>query len=482
MRTSMVVLFGLVVGTVLAVFPPIWKPAWLAAGTAAKNTIVFTVWGMPFEDRLFKDGYARGYESVNPGVHVDYQRHSDINMKYNAWHAAGTGPEVMRIMVTDYDQMVARGMLEPLDAYINGPRGLTKEQLDAIPKHMLDALRIDGTLYALPEDNAQFGLYYNKALIDQYNAEHPDAPVPYPDESWDWRMLRASAKKLTKRDANGNVIVHGFDMSIWQWPFMNFFAQAGGRLWSDDGLTTLVNSRAGVKTLEYFRLLAFVDKSWQPYFGRSQGTGPDSRFKSGRTALYMDGSWMIPSFELSAPDLDFAVAPVPHGKLRRVVCGSCLWGISAHAKDKDDGWDMIRWLVSDEQALRYWDTLRVAPPANLNVLNSTRFEETHGIPSSTGEGYEVPPMPRERYKDRAAWLRYGMNPRPDTGQTPGFIPTSLYQRVLEDEIGRMLKEFLRSPDTLDPQTVLDEVARNVHSAIDRDRAARGLPPVKRGSR
>lgn len=482
MRGSTVVLFGLVVGTMVAVFPPLLKPSRGGAEGAGGRKISFTVWGAPFEDRLFEDRYARGFERFNPDVRVDYQRHSDINMKYNAWHAAGKGPEVMRIMVTDYPQMVERGMLEPLDGYIGGPGGLTDEQLAVFPPNLLDALRVDGVLYALPEDSAQFGLYYNKALIDAYDAAHPEGPIGYPDASWDWARLRDAARKLTSRNEKGEVLVYGFDMDIWQWPFMSFFAQAGGRQWSDDGLTTLINSQAGVDALEFLRALSAEDLSWSPYFGLSQGTGPDSRFKTGQTAFYMNGSWMVPNIELAAPGLDFGVAPVPHGKERAVLCGSCLWGISVHAKYKDEGWEMIRWLVSDDQADAYWDTLRVAPPANLDVVNSDRFRQTDGVPKPGGRGYDVPPMPPERYGDRAAWLRYAMNPLPESGRAPGFIPTSLYQRKLEDEIMAMLLVFLRAPDSVSPQQVLDNAVREIHGQIDRDRAAKGLPPVDRSTR
>src|SRR5262245_21126567 len=79
------------------------------AAISGKTTINFTVWGMPFEDRLFRDRYAREWESLNPGLRVNYQRFGeDLLMKYNAWHTRGRGSEVMRLRITDYHGMVER--------------------------------------------------------------------------------------------------------------------------------------------------------------------------------------------------------------------------------------------------------------------------------------------------------------------------------------------------------------------------------------
>ena len=107
MRLPAVLMLLLAVFTAATVLP--------LGTTAERGTIRFVVWGQPFEDRLFADRYARGFEREHPGIAVDYQRHADPMLKYNAWHARGTGAEVMRLRVTDYHQLVARGMLLPLD-------------------------------------------------------------------------------------------------------------------------------------------------------------------------------------------------------------------------------------------------------------------------------------------------------------------------------------------------------------------------------
>lgn len=475
MRSSLAILISLVALSLVVLTPRAVRE--LVTG---EERVLFTVWGMPFEDRLFEDIYARGFERVEPGVRVDYRRYAEVQPKYTAWHARGVGAEVMRIGITDYHRMVERGMLLPLDDYINDPEvGLPRGVMDAIPRQLIDALEVDGKLYALPQDMAQYGLYYNRAIFDAYNAAHPDDPLGYPDDSWDWTRLRDAAERLTARDGD-RVTTYGLDLEIWQWPFMNLFVQAGGELWSEDGLTTLINSGAGVEAVEFFRALVFEDRSFVPVFGEQQGAGPNARFATGRTAMLYAGSWMAPYFQLNAPGLDFAVAPAPRGRVAAVCAGSCVWGISTYAPNKDAAWKMTRWLMAPEQAIEYWDTLRVAPPANTDVIASPGFRRTRGITDPDNpEEYQVAPMPEDLFDEYARWLSYGTTPTESGGRAPAFIPAGLYQRELEQEISAMLYAILRDPGEPEAQAALDRVADTVHGFIDRDRSSKGLPPVDR---
>ena len=119
------------------------------------------------------------------------------------------------------------------------------------------------------------------------------------------------------------------------------------------------------------------------------------------------------------------------------------------------------------------------------MINSPAFESTSGIPKFDAEGraipgrFEVPPMPADRFADRAEWLRYAWTPDPQTGRAPGVVLTGRYQEKLQTEIGAVLQAYLSDVDRADPRALLDQAARNVHEQIDRDRAAKGLGPVAR---
>jgi ABC-type glycerol-3-phosphate transport system substrate-binding protein len=146
---------------------------------------------------------------------------------------------------------------------------------------------------------------------------------------------------------------------------------------------------------------------------------------------------------------------------------------------KKEAWRFLRWLVAQPQAALYWDTLRVAPPADLRVLASPAFRSTRGIPSLNTAIFDVPPMTEARFPARAQWLLYATTPHPATGRPPGFILMHPRMSELQSEIRSMLNEYLAPASTLDARDALKRAVDAVHRVIDRDRAARGLPPVVR---
>lgn len=469
MRPGRIVIPLLAIATLLVVIPPRAVPI-------ERNELTMVVWGMPFEDALFRDGYARDFEAMNPGWTVHYQRHRDVVPKYKAWHVLGRGADVMRLPITDYHAMLALGIIEPLDRFIADPdTGLSvAERADYLP-FLWEVLEVDGVRAALPSDNAQYGLYYNPALFDAYNAVYPETPLEYPNDSWTWADLKRAADALTRR-TDGQITQYGLLFDLWAWPFMAFHAQAGGELWDADETTTLINGPSGVEALEFMVSVIPPDAPMRSPQLAESAAGPAQLFKAGQLAMLLDGSWRAPNVELDAPELDFAIVPLPSHRTEAIVSGSVLWCVSAHSPNQRKAWEMIKWLTNREQSLRYWNVLRVAPPARVSVIESPEFRTSTGLIGKDGQVF-VPPMTAAEYPKRAAWLQAAITPDPETGETPGFVPVAPYQADLERLIGRALVQAVRGEKT--PQEALDEAANELHAIIDRDRRLRGVPAVER---
>lgn len=463
-------ILAILISTVAVLIPP-------AALPVRQQELTMAVWGMPFEDRLFRDGYARGFENLHPGWSVRYQRHALIVEKYNAWHVQDRGADVMRVGIDYYHAFVDKGMLTPLNQFINDPEvGLSETEIADYFPEIWEQLLIGEEIYALPSDNAQYGLYYNRAVFDAWNAAHPDDPLEYPTSQWSWDDLARASSLLTNRDDRGRTVQYGIMFDLWAWPFMIFLHQAGGTCWDAAATTTLINSPAGIEALTYLLSIIPDDAPIKAIGLADSAASPAQLFKVGSLAMLLDGSWRAPNLELDNPDLDYAIAALPHGKERAVVSGSVLWAISSHSANPRKAWEMIKWITSEEQALRYWDTLRVAPPARLSVVQSDAFRSTSGLITDDGV-LRVPPMSREEYPSRAAWLEYAVTSNPQTGEAPGFVEASRYQLDLQTAITNALVAAVR--DGVEPRTALDKAAADVHAIIDRDRAAKGLPTIHR---
>lgn len=477
MRTSTLIIGLLIILTGLILIPS-------RIVTLNDNELIMSVWGMPFEDLLFRDEYARGFEQLNPGWHIRYQRHAQLIDKYNAWHVQKRGADVMRMGIDYYHQFVDKGMLYPLTDFISDPNtGLSENEIkDYFPTIWEQLITADKQIYALPSDNAQYGLYYNKTIFDQYNHNQPDPALKldYPDSDWTWQDLQHAAVLLNIKDPDtGTTIQFGVMFDLWAWPFMAFIMQADGKLWDENGTTTLINSPAGIEAMEYLLSIIPDDAPVRVKGLSDSAESPAQLFKVGRLAILLDGSWRAPNIELDCPDLDFAIAPLPYYKKRAVVSGSVLWAISAHSQNPQKAWEMIKWITNRQQSIKYWDVLRVAPPARISVVTSDSFKYTTGITTSDGI-IRVPAMTADKYPDRAAWLEYAITSTssdPAAPQYPGFVATNLYQLDLQSKIKTALVNVIS--EDMPAKEALDKAARELHQIIDRDRAAKGLPAVKR---
>jgi multiple sugar transport system substrate-binding protein len=119
----------------------------------------------------------------------------------NAYDVYGTAIETFRTFEN-------RGLFLPLDDYIAKNPGYS----DFDPLLFKYSSNLEKT-YFIPIGWNNIMINYNRALFK-------DAGVDYPKD-WTWEQFREVAKKLTKRDAAGNVTQYGCEV-----PNQNFFRAA----------------------------------------------------------------------------------------------------------------------------------------------------------------------------------------------------------------------------------------------------------------
>ena len=136
-------------------------------------------------------------------------------------------------------------------------------------------------------------LYYNPELFEA-------AGVDPPDESWTWDTFKEAAKKLTVKDASGNITQYGTAFNGWP-PVHMFIWQAGGEVISRDLQSSPIDSPEAIEGAQFY-----ADIIYNPEYAvpeeviKEQGFGEMA--KAGKVAMFFGGA---------ADDLDYAHAERP---------------------------------------------------------------------------------------------------------------------------------------------------------------------------
>ena len=159
----------------------------------------------------------------------------------NAYDVYGTAIET-------FSSFTSRGLFIPLDDFI--AKNPTFSDFDpALFKYG----SYEGKTYFVPIGWNNIMINYNRALFR-------DAGVDYPKEGWTWDEFREVAKKLTKRDAAGNVIQFGYEV-----PNQNFFVQPwffsnGTSVLNADWTASNMLDPKVAESLQFLKDLIHVDK------------------------------------------------------------------------------------------------------------------------------------------------------------------------------------------------------------------------------
>jgi multiple sugar transport system substrate-binding protein len=205
---------------------------------------------------------------------------------------AGKGPDVGAMHVEQLATQAARQTISPLDDVVPD-LGITG---DEYPEEVWQRGEYDGQRYGVPFDVHSLGSYANLDLLSQAGVE-PGAA--------DRQQFEADLQAL---------MAAGVETPFWmpnRWPahliFLSLLWQFGGEPYSEDGSAATFDSEAGVAALQWMVDQIQGGVSPADVAQDSQYTA----FKNGEGAYTWDGIWQINDLQTTAPDLSWAVTPVP---------------------------------------------------------------------------------------------------------------------------------------------------------------------------
>lgn len=200
---------------------------------------------------------------------------------------------------------------------------------------LLDIFRYEEDLYCPPKDFSTMALQYNRDLFDA-------AGLDYPDETWTWDDLLAAAEALTDEDAGVVGLVTPPNLERW----MPFMYQAGGAIFDDDGGLVL-DSPETLAAVEYYVGFAQNGIGGPPSMVDA-GWGGEA-FGEGRTAMAMEGNWVIKYLLDQFPDLNWGVAELPAGEAGKATMAfTVCYGVAVDNEYPEESWQLVNFLTGED--------------------------------------------------------------------------------------------------------------------------------------
>jgi multiple sugar transport system substrate-binding protein len=324
------------------------------------------------------------FNEMYPNVEVQLEAiPQEYGTKLLAQFAAGTAPDVYMVGDGNVAKFVGQGVVEPLDAYMEGEDGL---DIDTFFPAIAEFGRIDGKMYLMSKDFSPLVLYYNKDIFKETG-------VDYPSADWTWEDLLAAAKQLTV-DANGNDATSAdFDKDdIEQWGIM-LPAHWGDPLWlrgilpiifqnagttlSEDGTTATgyMNSPETVEALQWYVDLFKVHFVAPSRENLDAYAGTDW-FQSGLAAMVWTGRWPLKDY-LKNPDLSFGTMGLPAGPEGKANA-LCWAGFAMYSEspNKEAAWAFLKHIAAGDGAQEFakYGFTAVQDIAELQGLDADPFD------------------------------------------------------------------------------------------------------------
>ncbi|MEZ4725814.1 MAG: sugar ABC transporter substrate-binding protein [Caldilineaceae bacterium] len=324
----------------------IWGAQATPTPAPVTTTVHFATWAASDAvDAYFRQRLA-AYQQRQPGTQVDYLVLPNYATRLRTALESVDPPDVVRINAFILPDLVDRGMLAPLPAWL-------VEQATLSPLlHTMTT--VDGTPYCLPHEVNTLALLYNSALFDA-------AQLPYPTAAWTWDTLRTTAEQLTDADAGHYGLSLPADMSRW----LAFLYQAGGSVADPTYTTMTMNSPEAVNALQVYTNLVLDGMAASPAMVGSSWSG--EAFAQGQAAMIIEGNWIIPYLREQAPTLAYGVAPLPAGPAGQatVAFANC-YAIAAGTANPVAAAALIDFLTSAESQTG-WLSLTAALPTRSDV-------------------------------------------------------------------------------------------------------------------
>lgn len=257
-------------------------------------------------------------------IELTYVPYSELTNQLLVSATSGDVPDLIIGGINEVQMYAQSGVLEDITAQVN-ESGIAEQMYE----NLRDIHQLDGKFYGLPLHTNAVALFYNTDLIEE------------PPVTWD--ELKTVAKESTADGQYGFAAsAHNSQHGTASWiPF----------LWSTGYDVDRLDSPEAVRALALWQEMV-EEGSMSKEVVNKELEDISADFYTGKAAMMIGGSWMIPTLESEAPDLNWAVAQIPKDKEHTSVVGGESIAIGK-GQNVEAAWTFIEWMLETDRQVEW---------------------------------------------------------------------------------------------------------------------------------
>lgn len=290
------------------------------------------------------DGFNKSQSAIK--VEAIFQgNYDDLLAKLNTAIASNAAPALVQVYDIGQVYMRDSGQIVPMQAFIDRDKFDTKDFEPAV----INYYKYQDKLQSMPFNASSAILYFNKDAFKEAGLDTEKPPVTFTE-------IADAAKKLTKKDASGNVVRYGFGPSIYGWLFEQLMATSGAP-YADNGngrdnraTKVLWNSDAAKTILRWWK--AGVDGGYF-YNPGIDNDGAANAFNAQKTAMYIESTARLRGHINTIAgkfQLGTGLYPRPDNKPKdggNIIGGASLYIMKSRPADEQQAaWEFVKYAMT----------------------------------------------------------------------------------------------------------------------------------------
>jgi len=289
------------------------------------------------------------FEKANPDIKVKAVyagNYDDTRVKALAAVKANQPVQLSVLFSIDVFELIDQDVIVPFDDFATSAED--RQWLSSFYPALMANSIVKGKTWGVPFQRSTIVLYHNKDAFKEVGLDPNKPPAT-------WDEMVAAAKKLTKKDASGNVTRWGVHIPSTGYPYWMFQAlciQNGQELMNQDGNKTNFDHPDVIEALQFWRDLA-AKHNVMPEGTIDWGT-LRQKFLEGATAMMWHTTGNLTAVKQGAK-FDFGVSMLPAKKRRGSPTGGGNFYIfkNASAEERKAALKFIKFMTSPELTARW---------------------------------------------------------------------------------------------------------------------------------